>query len=162
MKLPSQLHLHWGQRYTTASKKQPAWLTSVGLCMNTQPFPRSHSYKLPQHPQLLLLVAGMLGLPHYWWALPSFSNQTLTFDTKALNSLYVRWDLTLSPASASPTLNYLPSSETLRCLLLWSVNKMDFKRRYLCISGQGCMDNHLDSPFQGFKIHDLPMLSLQS
>lgn len=77
--------------------------------------PQTNSYESAQRPQSLLLVVEMLGLPHYWQTLQT---RLWFLKLKALKSLYLHWELTLSPTSASPTLNYLPSSETLRCLLL--------------------------------------------
>lgn len=100
---------------------------------------------MSQRPQSLLLAGRILGLPHHWQTLPSFTNQALAFKAE---SSHLHWDPTLCPISALPTLNYFPSSDTLRSVLLQGVNKMDFIYR---VSGQGYKDYQLYSPFQAFK-----------
>lgn len=114
---------------------------------------------MSQHPQSLLLEVGILGLPHHWQICLALQTTLWLLRQKALNTWYLHWDPNLCPISAFPTVNYFPSSETLRSVLLQGVNKMDFIYRCLCsISGLGYKDYQFYSPFQAFKMSDLQCL----
>lgn len=81
MKLPSQRHLHREQRHTMALR---ACLTHLcGALYECTTSPQVELVQVVTASSSLLLMVRILRLPHYWQTSPSFTKETLAFQTES-------------------------------------------------------------------------------